>query len=210
MINIKLETLTYVLTILIPGISVAFATIIKIKSLKLPQIVETSRLLTENVFAWGIVNIEPNLYHDLNPQIQKNLKTFKHKYSKYFIYFDRDLLHSLDKICNANIQKDKKVPKSLQIEYKNFSFYYLQAVKISRRNLGLSKYKYNYRIKNNLYQHPKTSFILGIVDTALISLTLLSLGLFIFSLNFFPALSPYTALVAFLIFYLLALFHLIL
>ena len=203
----KPETFTSIFTVIFTGISVLSTILINRKSLKLPQVIDTSKLLIEEVFSFGLLHLETNLYLPLTFSIQKDLINFRKHSKKYLIYFDREFVRVLNNICDANYSNEAEFANNFQADYEKFSKLYLQTLNASRKNLGLTKYKYDFRIKNSLYFNPKTSKRLEKIDTALYISFMGSLLVFAISITLFPRFTHDLFTLMFLLGYILFLFR---
>ncbi|XHB95940.1 hypothetical protein AAFF39_05355 [Lactococcus garvieae] len=135
--NLSLDTIKTIIAIVstIASIILGYS---KIKSLKLPQVIQISKLLLENTFSWGIANIEPHLYHNFNYEIQIKLREFKSKNEEYLIYFDRNFVRLLNNLCDIEIEPNTKISPKTRQEFKIFSGYYLSSLKTAQKIWGLS------------------------------------------------------------------------
>lgn len=190
--NLSIDNIKTIITIISTIASVFFGYFTiktQIKSQKLPQVIQISKLLIENTFSWGINNIEPYLYKKFNYEIQEKLREFKNKNEEYLVYFDRNFVRILLELCNLELEQNTRISSTINKDFKNFSFYYLLALRTSQKNLGLKPYSYDFRMRNNLYQNIKTGKALLIIDKIL-SLSTISLAiLFVVSLISFISLS---------------------
>ncbi|WP_407350337.1 hypothetical protein VNN41_09850 [Lactococcus garvieae] len=205
--ELTLEIINYTCTATISIISISSGILMSKSAMKAPQVIGTSKILLEEVFSFGLEHIENKLYKPLTLSIQKDLRDFQKHSRKYHIYFDREFVQLLNEICTAKSSDDATLQKNHQADYNNFSYYYFKALKTSRKNLGLTRYSYDFRIKNDLYTNPKTRKTLEITDKILLGLFLLCAFIFILSFAMFPSYSVVFFSLTFLMFYILLLFH---
>ncbi len=190
-----------IISIVITGFLGLFTIIINKKALKLPQVINISKLLVEEVFSFGLLHIESNLYLPLTFSIQKDLIHFRKHIEKHLIYLDREFVRVLNNICDANYSAETEFANNLQADYQKFSILYFQALNTSRKNLGLTKYRYDFRMNNDLYYNPKISKILKKIDRILKLLLVTSILLFIISILFFPNFTTGILTLTFLLIY---------